>query len=67
MLGIVEVGNGIVILDVGDEGRTELLEDIPGSCPLDTKVTEGLGTTALTELIEDVVGDVVLGIVLRGV
>ena len=64
MLGIVTEGRGTRVLDVGDEGRTQLLEDIPGRCPLDAEVAEGLGAAALPQFVEDVVGDVVLGIVL---
>ena len=66
MLGIIEEGHRIGVLDVGDEGRTQLLEDIPRSSTLDAQITLSAGAAALTELVEDIVGDVVLRIALRG-
>ena len=66
VLGIIEEGHRIGVLDVGDEGRTQLLEDIPRGSTLDPKITLSAGAAALTELVEDIVGDVVLRIALCG-
>ena len=66
VLGVIEEGHRIGVLDVGDEGRTQLLEDIPRGSTLDTKITLSAGAAALTELVEDIVGDVVLRIALCG-
>ena len=66
VLGVIKEGHRIGVLDVGDEGSTQLLEDIPRGSPLDTEITLSAGAAALTELIEDIVGDVVLRIALRG-
>ena len=66
VLGVIEEGHRIGVLDVGDEGRTQLLEDIPSSSTLDAQITLSAGAAALTELVEDIVGDVVLRIALRG-
>ena len=66
VLGIIEEGHRIGVLDVGDEGSTQLLEDIPRGSTLDTQITLSAGASALTELVEDIIGDVVLRIALRG-
>ena len=66
VLGVVEEADRIGVLDVGDEGSSQLLENVPSRSPLDAEVAHSLGAAALTELVEDVIGDVVLRVALRG-
>ena len=66
VLGVIEEGHRIGVLNVGDEGSTQLLEDIPRGSTLDTQITLSAGAAALTELVEDIVGDVVLRIAFCG-